>query len=138
MKNYISPQQELFAELLTSLRDEFADDGIKVYDGELPPEGTPYPFIYLSDAEQSDGTNTKDHLFGRADQTIDVWMDDTGKRGTLTRILTGIGIMSLKLEKTEHYTWKRVDCIQRIIPDNTTSTPLLHGVLEVTYEVCRR
>lgn len=43
----MDPQQELFTALLEKLRDEFGED--KVFDGFLPPENTPYPFIYLAE-----------------------------------------------------------------------------------------
>ena len=41
----MDPQQELFSELLVKIKEL----GYDVYDGFLPPEGTPYPFIYLAD-----------------------------------------------------------------------------------------
>ena len=46
----MDPQQELFAALLLALRKQ----GYDVYDGALPPEDTPYPFLYLGDSRQTD------------------------------------------------------------------------------------
>ena len=44
----MDPQQELFTELLTEIKAL----GCDVYDGFLPPDGTPYPFVYLADSQQ--------------------------------------------------------------------------------------
>ena len=44
----MDPQQELFSALLLELKKQYPDG---VYDTFLPPEGTPYPFIYLADSD---------------------------------------------------------------------------------------
>ena len=44
----MDPQQELFSALLLELKKQYPDS---VYDTFLPPEGTPYPFIYLADSD---------------------------------------------------------------------------------------
>ena len=38
----MDPQQELFTKLLTEIKA--LELGYDVYDGFLPPDGTPYPF----------------------------------------------------------------------------------------------
>ena len=47
-------QQELYSALLMALKTKFKDTGIDVYDTFLPPDGTPYPFIYLGDNQVVD------------------------------------------------------------------------------------
>lgn len=47
---YYDPQQELFSTIKTELEDK----GYEVYDGVLPHENTPYPFIYLGNMQQID------------------------------------------------------------------------------------
>ena len=64
----MDPQQELFTELLLRLKDLEYD----VYDTFLPPEGTPYPFIYLADSQQTD-IQTKSAVVGNVYQTFHVW-----------------------------------------------------------------
>ncbi len=44
-----------------------------VYDGFLPPESTPYPFVYLGDAYQVDDAN-KSAIFGMVSLTVHVWL----------------------------------------------------------------
>ena len=39
----LDPQQELFS----NIKKEIESLGYDVYDGFLPPENTPYPFVYL-------------------------------------------------------------------------------------------
>lgn len=65
----MDPQQELFSALLVALKKEYPDS---VYDTFLPPEGTPYPFLYLADNDQNDREN-KSAVFGTVSQTIHVW-----------------------------------------------------------------
>ena len=55
----MDPQQELFTALLIAAREQ----GYDVYDGALPPEDTPYPFVYLADSRQADA-ETKDAVIG--------------------------------------------------------------------------
>ena len=50
----MDPQQELFSAILTALRTEYKDTEIEIYDAFLPPDGTPYPFIYLANNQQID------------------------------------------------------------------------------------
>ncbi|MFR1208968.1 MAG: hypothetical protein ACLSED_07285 [Sellimonas intestinalis] len=70
----MDPQQELFSTLLTELKNT----GYDVYDGFLPPDNTPYPFVYLADSQQIDDRN-KTAVFGSVYQTIDVWNNNPKK-----------------------------------------------------------
>ena len=53
------PQQEIF----TAIKLDLERKGYKVFDGMLPPDKTPYPFIYLGDMQQIDDEN-KSAVFG--------------------------------------------------------------------------
>lgn len=125
----MDPQQELFTELLLKLKDL----GYDVYDTFLPPKGTPYPFIYLADSQQTD-TQTKSAVMGNVYQTIHVWYNNPKQRGTVSKMLLEIKEICYKLEHTENYAWMIQSVNQRILPDNTTKTPLLHGLLEVEFK----
>ena len=61
----MDPQQELFTALLLQLKEAFPG---KVYDGFLPPEDTPYPFVYLADSQLID-TEMKNAVTGTVYQT---------------------------------------------------------------------
>lgn len=124
----VDPQQELFSELLARIKME----GYDVYDGELPPEGTPYPFVYLADSQQIDDIN-KSAVFGSVYQRIDVWHNNPGQRGTVSAIALGIKDACRGIEHTENFSWHLKDVSQRILADNTTKQPLLHGLLDVEF-----
>ena len=81
----MDPQQELFTELLLQLKKTEYD----VYDTFLPPEDTPYPFIYLADSQQSD-RQTKGAVIGSVYQTIHVWHNNPRQRGTVSKMLQDI------------------------------------------------
>lgn len=125
----MDPQQELFTELLLKLKDLEYD----VYDTFLPPEGTPYPFIFIADSQQTD-TQTKSAVIGNVYQTIHVWHNNPKQRGTVSQMLLDIKKVCYKLEHTENFDWMIQNVNQRILPDKTTKTPLLHGVLEVEFK----
>ena len=124
----MDPQQELFSTLLTELKKL----GYDVYDGFLPPKNTPYPFIYLADSTQIDEEN-KSAVFGRVSQTIHVWHNSPKQRGTISKILLDAKTMCRKLEKTDNFSWFVRDVNQRILSDDTTKQPLLHGILSVEF-----
>ena len=81
----LDPQQELFTELLLNIRAL----GYDVYDGFLPPEGTPYPFVYLGECQQTDDAN-KTAVFGNVYQTIHVWSNTPKNRGTVSAMLLAV------------------------------------------------
>ena len=102
----IDPQQELFTKVKLAVEAVIGKEN--VYDGFLPPEGTPYPFVYLGDAYQVDDDN-KSAIFGTESLTVHVWHkkpEESDYRNGQTRILT----------------------------DNTTKQPLLHGVVELRFQ----
>lgn len=125
----VDPQQELFSKLLMQLKDK----GYDVYDGFLPPEGTPYPFVYMADSTQTDTAN-KTALFGSVYQTIHVWHNNPMQRGLVSAMLLEAKTICRKLNKTANFNWSLRSVNQRILPDNTTKQPLLHGVLELYFD----
>lgn len=125
----MDPQQELF----TRLKLDIEAVGYAVYDGFLPPDDTPYPFVYLGDFQQIDDAN-KSAVFGNVFSTIHVWSNEPRNRGTVSQMLLKIKTVCRKIEHTANFAWSVRNVTQRIIPDTTTKTPLLHGVLEVEFQ----
>lgn len=124
----MDPQQELFAELLQKIKEW----GYDVYDGALPPEDTPYPFVYLADSQQIDDAN-KTAIFGSVYQTIHVWHNNAKQRGTVSAMLLAIKDVCRKVEHTKNFAWYVASVDQRILADDTTKTPLLHGMLDIEF-----
>lgn len=125
----VDPQQELF----TRIKLDLEALGFSVYDGFLPPDGTPYPFVYLGDNRLADDAN-KSAVFGDVYQTIHVWHNMPTKRGTVSKMLLAIKDACRSIEHTENFAWDLREVSQRILPDTTTKQPLLHGVLEVGFK----
>ena len=121
------PQQELF----TKIKLDLEALGYSVFDGALPPANTPYPFIYLGDFRQTDEAN-KNAIFGDVFPMIHIWHNNPNQRGMVSRMLLDIKTTLRKIERTPNFSWFVTGMNQRILPDNTTKTPLLHGVIEAT------
>lgn len=117
-------QQTLFTYLRQKLSEKY-----DVYDGALPPESAPYPFIYLGDCQSVD-TIYKDCYGDTIYQTVDVWHNDPKKRGTLSAIIADVKSVCRGME--DNYGWLLTSCSYQILPDNTTSEPLMHGIVNVT------
>lgn len=127
----MDPQQELF----TYLRLAIEDAGYRVEDSALPPDGTPYPFVYLAGSTQTDREH-KGAASGTVSQTIHVWSSNPRNRGTVSSILLAIKTICRRLSHTDNFTWALSNVTQNILPDNTTAEPLLHGVLDVDFRFC--
>lgn len=127
-------QQELFTRVkldLESIRHS-------VYDTFLPPDGTPYPFDYLGDFRQNNSFTVKSGTTGTVYATIHVWHNDPGQRGTVSKLIQEVCAVCAAIRHTDSYAWHIQSLDNQIIPDTTTKTPLLHGVIEVAFKFSRR
>lgn len=120
----IDPQQELF----TAYKLGLEAMGYAVYDGELPPEDTPYPFYYLGDFSQTDKMY-KNAVTGTVSPTIHIWHNNTRERGTVSAMLLDAKKVIYQTQKTKSFSWLIQSVESQIIPDKTTKTPLLHGIV---------
>lgn len=125
----MDPQQELFTKLKLSIEAE----GFDVYDGFLPPDGTPYPFVYLGESQLIDDANNKTAVFGFVHQTVHIWHNDPRQRGTVSSMALTIKQAARGIEQTTNFNWHVRGVDQRILPDNTTKQPLLHGVVDIEF-----
>ena len=123
------PQQIIYTAIIKTLRAA----GYDVYDGLLPSEDVPYPFIYLGETMQND-TGNKSCVFAYITQSIHVWNNDYTKRGDFSAMLLDI--------KTKCRTLKSDICpiyvrnmSQQILDDTTTSQPLMHAIIDVEWVV---
>lgn len=118
----MDPQQKLFTALLMRLKAA----GLDVYDGELPPEGTPYPFVYLADTV-SDARIYKAGVTETVSLTVHVWHNDTLTRGLFSQTLLAVKQNLYGLQTDTNASL--VSLNQQTIADDTTDTPLLHGII---------
>lgn len=120
-------QQAIFTQLLLDIKSK----GYDTYDGEMPPEDTSYPFVYLGNSTQNDNS-TKAGNVGTVSQMIHVWHNDTHKRGTVSAMLADIKGICRDIENK--YPVILSGMTQNILEDNTTKKPLIHGVLTVNFK----
>lgn len=125
----LDPQQELFIKLKIDIEKL----GYSVYDGALPPEDTPYPFVYLAGFNQTDRI-LKNAVTGSVAPTIHVWHNSEKQRGTVSEMLLNIKRLCYSIDKTTGFSWLLDSLYQEIITDKTTRTPLLHGVLALSFK----
>ena len=118
-------QQELFTAIKLALEAK----GYAVYDGRLPPEKTPYPFIYLGSFQQID-TELKNAITGTVHPTIHLWHNNWQERGTVSAMLLDIKTVLRAITHTSNFAWLNRNINSQILEDNTTKTPLLHGIVE--------
>lgn len=118
-------QQELFIALRRGIKEK----GYAVYDGVLPPENTPYPFVYLGDFRQSE-TGLKGAITGTVFPVIHVWHNNPGQRGTVSQMMLDVKAVIRSINRTANFAWLMRNVNGQILPDNTTKTPLLHGIVE--------
>lgn len=104
---------------------------MSVFDGDLPPENTPYPFVYLENNQLIDQL-TKGAVIGTVHQSVSVW-HSYEKRGSLSALCLKIKDICRGISKTNNFKWFCRNIEQQILPDKTTSTPLLHGVIDVEF-----
>ena len=127
----MTAQQEFFMALKSALE---AQD-YAVYDSVLPPEETPYPFIYLAGG----WTNPQDIKAGDVGlirQIVQVW-GTPFMRGTIDHLCEVVLNTAKTIKTTEHYAFRiRLnETEQQILNDDTTNTPLMQGynALRVAY-----
>lgn len=118
-------QQEYF----TALKLGMEAKGYAVYDGALPPDGTPYPFIYLGDFRQSD-RELKNAVTGTVYPTVHVFHNNVRERGVVSTMLLDIKITFREIAKTKNFAWLVRNITSQVFADDTTKAPLLHGVVE--------
>jgi hypothetical protein len=121
-----SPEQEIFDAIYSTCLNL----GYRTYD-YLPPNETQYPFVYIGEVFQQD-RHTKSGLFGDIQVTVHIFNDRKKRKETTTMRDT---------IKNELYKLKRAGNINvmlkrgtgQILIDNSTTEPLLHGILELEF-----
>lgn len=121
----VEPQQAFFIAVRRELVERYPG---MVYDGELPGPETEYPFIYLGEFNQTD-RETKSVILGSIPVTVHVWHDRPDQRGTVSGLNMAVK-SALRSAVHRDYSFLVRNVKSRIIPDNTTKVPLVHGIVE--------
>lgn len=128
-------QQELFTALKVQLEKALKSKGVNVYDTFLPSEGTPYPYVYIGNSQLVDDYGNKTMILGSITQVVDVWHNNHRKRGELSEIMMIVKNVARQINRTNNFAFQIKDINQRILPDTSTSEPLMHGVLELDFRI---
>lgn len=128
-------QQELFTALKVQLEKALKSKGVNVYDTFLPSEGTPYPYVYIGNSQLVDDYGNKTMILGSITQVVDVWHNNPRKRGELSEIMMIVKNVARQINRTNNFAFQIKDINQRILPDTSTSEPLMHGVLELDFRI---
>ena len=124
-----SPRQEIF----TMCRQAAVRVlGESVFD-YLPGKEARYPFVFIGE-QYGEDIRYKTVVAGDCTQTIHVYHNDPGKRGSTQRIMDELLHEIRKVKHTRTFYIELVDTRTQMLPDNTTNTPLLHGVLELRFK----
>lgn len=126
----MSNSQAVFTQTLLVARDLF---GNKVYDSILPPQGTPYPFVYVAQ-QDSVQVGVKGAEIMLVNQSIRFYHDNVRERGKLDSMMNDLK-MALKNEyKLNGIQIQFISSDQAIVPEDVPQgTKLLHGILTVHF-----
>lgn len=126
----ISPQQSVFMLCKNTALDIF--DG-KVYD-YLPGKETDYPFIFIGEQFSNDIVN-KSVIFAKITQRVHLFHNDFREKRKINDIFFEYMQTIREREKAFDRDFLVHEMTYRMLTDNTTDTPLMHGVLEITFLV---
>ena len=127
-------QQEYFM----ALKAELIKQGYSVYDNQLPPNNTPYPFVYLAGSWQNP-RDIKVGDLGLLTQIVQVW-GTANMRGTISEMCEVVLACAKAVKHTDHYSYqvRLNETEQQILDDNTTTKPLMQGYTSLRVSYSRR
>lgn len=125
----MTPNHELFR-----LIYQMAEKREKTFDF-LPEAGTQYPFIYIGENSAQEAQNRD--LFGAVNQTVHIYAK-TSQRATLDDISAYLETMVKSISGKWEYHLQHTTTNKQIIPDNTDVQPLLHAVLDFTFNFTKK
>ena len=106
----------------------------RVFDQELPPEGTPYPFVYIANQDTS-RYPTKDNSIENVNQMVRFYHNDVEERGTLDSMIYALRIeLGVKQFLVNNSSIRLSEYSTVINPEEVeTGLKLLHGVLTLSF-----
>lgn len=124
----MSPTQRVFNEVRKLCADLYGEDNVYTY---IPAEAQ-YPFIHIGNQTSQNARVNKDYIDRDTQLMIHVWHDDVFRRGDLSAMLWEIE--KALLNKYENKGMLS-SLTTQIIEDGTTSTLLMHGILDVAIRI---
>ena len=134
------PGQIAFCRVRKIIEDMFGK--FSTYDTVLPEVGTSYPFFYIGESFQNDEL-LKNSVVGTINLTVHYWTDQVRARGKavedMRKFKSALYESENTLENEDENTSNdeiKVHFLRansRVLADNSTANPLLHGVIELYF-----
>lgn len=134
------PGQIAFCRVRKIIEENFGK--FATYDTVLPEVGTSYPFFYIGESLQNDEL-LKNSVVGTINLTVHYWTDKVRARGTavedMRKFKSALYESGNTLENEDENIQNdktKVHFLRansRILADNSTAVPLLHGVIELYF-----
>lgn len=104
----------------------------------LPGEDVPYPFIYVGEQFKQHQKRTKFNPILPSQVTVHVYHNNSNQRGMVDDILNQIKSEVARITHFGNYRFHLEEVDEQIIPDTSTGTPLLHGIIEFSFQIQQR
>ncbi|QDI90212.1 hypothetical protein EPH95_02695 [Salicibibacter halophilus] len=129
-----SPQQQIYDAVFSASLNL----GFDTYD-YLPADSADYPFVFVGEQMNSD-RRTKRFLYGEVHQTVHVYaIQRNGEqpqgtnRAAFMGMIDELKVEMRKIKRTDNFKIIEQGINDQILLDTSTSTALLHGVVEVHF-----
>lgn len=120
----MTPNHDLFRKIFA-----ISDAMVDTYD-YLPEADTKYPFVYIGENNGSDTPNND--LIGTARQTVHIY-GIRADRAKIDNISAYLESVLKHLKDGYEYNFNHRNTEKQVIADNTDVQPLLHVVLDLTF-----
>ena len=125
----MTPNHDLFRKIFA-----ISDARVDTYD-YLPGADTKYPFVYIGENNGSDTPNND--LIGMARQTVHIY-GIRADRAKIDNISAYLESVLKHLKEGHEYNFNHRNTEKQVIADNTDVQPLLHVVLDFTYNYTKK
>lgn len=122
----MSPQQGVYNQIRKLCVELYGENN--VFD-KVPGE-VPYPFIQLGDQTSQNIREHKDYIDKNTQIIVNVWHNDWDQRGELTHMMYEIEEAII-----EEFGARGELIVSSILPDDSTNTLLLHGILDLSIRI---
>ena len=125
----MTPNHDLFRKIFA-----ISDERVDTYD-YLPGADTKYPFVYIGENNGSDSPNND--LIGTARQTVHIY-GIRADRAKIDNISAYLESVLKHLKDGYEYNFNHRNTEKQVIADNTDVQPLLHIVLDLTFNYTKK
>ena len=125
----MTPNHDLFRKIFA-----ISNARVDTYD-YLPNAGASYPFVYVGENNGSDTPNND--LIGTARQTVHIY-GIRAQRAKIDNISAYLESVLKHLKEGYEYNFNHRNTEKQVIADNTDVQPLLHIVLDFTYNYTKK